>query len=52
MYCFLSCASADISASPDAGTTDSTTYCQRWANPTFTCRSTGGGSANRKFCGP
>jgi len=52
MYCFLGCASSDITAAPDAGTTDPTTFCQRWANATFTCRSTGGGSNNRKFCGP
>jgi hypothetical protein len=42
----------DIAGSPDAGTTDPTTYCQRWASPASTCRSTGGGSNNRKFCGP
>ena len=51
-YCFLSCDPADIAAAPDAGTTDPNTYCQRWADASFTCRSTGGGSANRKFCGP
>jgi hypothetical protein len=52
MYCFLSCNTADIAAAPDAGTMDPATYCQRFANPTFTCRSTGGGVANQKFCGP
>ena len=52
MYCFLSCDSSAIAAAPDAGTTDPTTYCQTWANASFTCRSTGGGSANQKFCGP
>jgi len=52
MYCFLSCDASDIAAAPDAGTTDPDTFCQRWANASFTCRSTGGGSANRKFCGP
>jgi len=51
-YCFLSCDAADIAATPDAGTTDPTAYCQTWAGAAFTCRSTGGGSANRKFCGP
>ncbi|MGH7436911.1 MAG: hypothetical protein ACRENE_14660 [Polyangiaceae bacterium] len=51
-YCFLSCAAADVAAAPNAGTTDPTTYCQDWAGPTFTCRSTGGGSQNQKFCGP
>jgi hypothetical protein len=52
MYCFLACDSSDIAAAPDAGTTDPSTFCSRWANASFTCRSTGGGSANRKFCGP
>ncbi len=51
-YCFLSCAVADIAAAPDAGTTDPATYCQTWANASFACRSTGGGSQNQKFCGP
>jgi hypothetical protein len=51
-YCFLSCAASDVTAPPDAGTTDPTTYCQRYANASFTCRSTGGGSSNQKFCGP
>jgi hypothetical protein len=31
---------------------DPSTFCQDWANPTFTCRSTGGGSSNQRFCGP
>lgn len=52
LYCVLSCDAADVAMAPNAGTTDPTTYCQDWANPTFTCRSTGGGSQNRKFCGP
>ncbi|HEX8790571.1 MAG TPA: hypothetical protein VF765_06435 [Polyangiaceae bacterium] len=51
-YCFLSCSSTAIAAAPNGGTTDPTAYCQSFANPTFTCRSTGGGSANQKFCGP
>jgi hypothetical protein len=51
-YCFLACSSSAIAAFPNAGTTDPDTYCQRWANPSFTCRSTGGGSNNMKFCGP
>ena len=51
-YCFLSCDPADIAVAPDAGTTDPTVYCQTWAGATFSCRSTGGGSANRKFCTP
>jgi hypothetical protein len=49
-YCFLNCDAASIPAS--AGTTDPNVYCQRFANPTFTCRSTGGGANNKKFCGP
>ena len=51
-YCLVACDSASIAANPNAGTTDPGAYCQRWANPTFTCRSSGGGSANQKFCGP
>ncbi len=51
-YCFLSCDAADIAAAPDGGTTDPSVYCQTWAGAAFTCRSTGGGSANRTFCGP
>jgi hypothetical protein len=49
-YCFLSCDPANIPAS--AGTTDPNTFCQRFANAGFTCRSTGGGANNKKFCGP
>jgi hypothetical protein len=49
-YCFLSCDSSTLAAEVDAGT-DPTTFCEA-ANPTFTCRSTGGGAANKKFCGP
>src|SRR5579859_127479 len=52
MYCFLSCAASDIAGATDAATTDAAAYCQRYANASFTCRSTGGGSANRRFCGP
>jgi hypothetical protein len=51
MYCFLSCAPSDVLPASDGGV-DPSAFCQQWANPTFTCRSTGGGSANRKFCGP
>jgi hypothetical protein len=49
MYCFLSCEDAALSA---MGMTDSNAYCQRYANPDFICRSTGGGSQNRKVCVP
>ena len=51
-YCFLSCDAADLAADPDAGTTDATVFCQTWASSSFTCRSTGGGAQQRKFCGP
>lgn len=51
LYCFLSCESADITAAPNGGVTDPTAYCQRYAGSGLTCRSTGGGSANRHFCG-
>jgi hypothetical protein len=52
MYCFLACDTASLASDPDADTSDPSTFCQDWANPTFTCRSTGGGSNNQKFCGP
>jgi hypothetical protein len=52
MYCFLSCAPSDVLSSADGGPLDPGVFCQQWANPAFTCRSTGGGSNNRKFCGP
>ena len=51
-YCFVACDTASIAAAPNGGTTDPNAYCQKFANASFTCRSTGGGSANRKFCGP
>src|SRR5262245_5388109 len=51
MYCFLSCEAADIAASPNAGVTDPNEYCRRFAGSSLTCRSTGGGGANRHFCG-
>ncbi len=41
-YCSLSC----------EGIEDSDLYCQTWAHPDFICRSTGGGSENRKVCVP
>ena len=49
MYCFLSCDAAAVAA---MGYTDSTAYCQVFANAAFICRSTGGGSQNRKVCVP
>lgn len=49
MNCFLSCETADVT---NAGFNDSTAFCQANANAAFICRSTGGGSANRKVCVP
>ncbi|HYP74731.1 MAG TPA: hypothetical protein VER12_02175 [Polyangiaceae bacterium] len=49
MKCFLSCEAADVAS---AGFTDSTAFCQAKANSAFICRSTGGGSKNRKVCVP
>jgi hypothetical protein len=51
-YCFIGCDAADIAADPNPGTTDPNAFCQKWGGATFTCRSTGGGANNRKFCGP
>jgi hypothetical protein len=49
MLCFLSCEDAPVTAS---GFTDSDAFCQRYANAAFICRSSGGGSKNRKVCVP
>jgi hypothetical protein len=49
-YCFLSCESADITAS-GSSTTDPNAYCQQYAGSAFSCRSTGGGANNKQFCG-
>ncbi|MEW6431876.1 MAG: hypothetical protein AB1730_10240 [Myxococcota bacterium] len=51
-YCFLSCEDADIAAAPNLGVIDSGAYCSKFAAQSFTCRSTGGGPANRKVCFP
>lgn len=40
-YCFLSCDASYVTAS---GFADSASFCQQLANPTFTCRATGGGN--------
>lgn len=48
--CFLSCEKADITASETG--VDETTYCHNYANAAFACRSSGGGSENRKVCVP
>jgi hypothetical protein len=45
-YCFLSCEAAVIQNQ------DPNTFCQDNANKAFQCRSTGGGSQNRKVCVP
>ena len=47
--CFLSCEDAVLKGT---GYTDSSGYCAHYASPTFICRSTGGGSNNRKVCVP
>jgi hypothetical protein len=44
--CFLSCEAEDL----DGG--DETEYCETHAHERFSCRSTGGGSENRKVCVP
>jgi hypothetical protein len=48
-YCFLSCEDADLAKTTLA---DADQYCQTYAGSTFGCRSTGGGSQNRKICMP
>jgi len=45
--CFVSCEDADMPAGEDPEV-----FCQREASPDFSCRSSGGGSANRKICMP
>lgn len=47
--CFLSCEASDVQA---AGASDEQTFCQHEASHDFICRSSGGGSANRKVCVP
>jgi hypothetical protein len=46
MMCFLSCEDADT------GGADGTQHCRDNVSPDFGCRSTGGGSKNRKVCFP
>lgn len=44
--CFLSCEGSDVGdLNPDE-------YCRTYAHPSFGCRSSGGGSENRKVCVP
>jgi hypothetical protein len=49
--CFLSCEDTDITADGGAAM-DPGAYCQKFASPDFICRSSGGGSQNRKICVP
>jgi hypothetical protein len=49
MLCFLSCENEDVMA---AGAEDDSAFCQEGAGSDFICRSSGGGSANRKICVP
>jgi hypothetical protein len=44
--CFLSCEDSDV------GDGDADEYCHEHAHSEFRCRSSGGGSANRKVCTP
>jgi hypothetical protein len=44
--CFLSCEKAVI------GSEEEGAYCQEFAGDVFGCRSTGGGTENRKVCSP
>ncbi|HSC86907.1 MAG TPA: hypothetical protein VLC09_06535 [Polyangiaceae bacterium] len=50
MMCLLSCEKTDVESDPDA--VDDNDYCERNAGPAFSCRSSGGGSDNRKVCMP
>ncbi|HEX2879439.1 MAG TPA: hypothetical protein VHO25_07870 [Polyangiaceae bacterium] len=50
MMCFLSCEAEDIAG--DSGAADEQAFCQRYASPDFICRSSGGGTENRKICVP
>ena len=50
--CFLSCEDSDIKNALGGGTMDATAYCQQYGNRLMGCRSTGGGSKNRKVCLP
>ncbi len=47
-YCFLSCEEVPT----DAGVADTDGFCKSYANAGFACRSSGGGSQNRKVCVP
>jgi hypothetical protein len=49
MMCFLSCEPSDVQG---AGMDDEQAFCQEHASHEFICRSSGGGSGNRKVCVP
>jgi hypothetical protein len=49
MMCFLSCEDEDVEA---ADADDDQAFCQTGAGSDFICRSSGGGSNNRKVCVP
>ncbi len=49
LFCFLSCEDEDWQ---NAAAVDSEAFCQSYAGPAFHCRSSGGGSLNRKVCTP
>lgn len=49
MYCFLSCEDAALEQTT---LKDADQYCRTYAGAAFGCRSTGGGSDNRKVCMP
>ena len=48
-HCFLSC---EPDVVRDAKLADDGAYCSTYASASFGCRSTGGGSENRKVCMP
>jgi len=51
--CFLSCEPEDLRPAPDGGAVlDESAYCAAYAGRDFKCRSSGGGSKNRKVCVP
>jgi hypothetical protein len=58
MLCFLSCSADDLEATGFTETDGDgqgdlgAQFCRARAHPEFGCRSTGGGSANRKVCVP
>lgn len=50
--CFLSCEDSVIQAADPSFASNPNGFCQKYGNAAFGCRSTGGGSANRKVCLP